>query len=327
MRRREFIVGLGGAVASPLAARAQQPAQPIVGFINGASLETTTRLVAAFRRGLAENGYFSGQNVSVEYHWLEGQYDQLPALVADLVRRGVAVIATPGNTAAALAAKAATAEIPIVFGVGEDPIRLGLVASFPRPGGNATGINFFASEAVPKRLGLLRDLVPTANRVALLVNPTNIAQAEANLQQVQDAARLVGLPVDVFEASNSGEIEEAFARMARERAGALIIAGENYFFSRSAQLATLALHYGIATSTVTREYVEAGALMSYGADVEDMFHQVGVYTGNILKGAKPANLPVVQSSKFEFVINLQTAMALGLQIPPTVLALADRVIE
>jgi putative ABC transport system substrate-binding protein len=327
VRRREFIGLVGGAAAWPLAARAQQPAMPVVGLITAGSLDTSARYLGAFHAGLGEIGYVESRNVTIEYHWLEGQYDRLPALIAELVRRRVAVIAAPGNTAAALAAKAATATIPIMFGVGDDPVRLGLVASLARPGGNLTGMNFFTAEAVPKRLGLLHELVPKANRVAVLVNPSNIANAEAALREVQNAARMIGLSIDILKASTSREIEEAFATMVRERIEALFIGGDGYFGSRRLQLATLATRHGIATSYVTREFVQAGGLMSYGPDSADMWHRVGIYTGQILKGAKPADLPVVQSTKFEFVINMQTARALGIEVPPTLLATADEVIQ
>jgi putative tryptophan/tyrosine transport system substrate-binding protein len=327
MRRREFIAGLGSAAAWPLAVRAQQAAIPVVGFISAGSLDTSEHNLGALRAGLGEIGYVEGQNVSIEYHWLEGQYDRLPALIAELVRRRVAVIAAPGNTAAALAAKAATATIPIMFGVGDDPVRLGLVASLARPGGNLTGMNFFTAEAVPKRLGLLHELVPKANRVAVLVNPSNIANAEAALREVQNAARMIGLPIDVLKASTSREIEEAFAAMVRERVEALFITGDGYFASRRLQLATLAVRHGIATSYSSSEFVQAGGLMGYGPDQADMWHQVGAYTGQILKGAKPDDLPVEQSTMFAFAINLQTARLLGIDVPPTLLAIADEVIQ
>jgi len=327
MRRREFIAGLGSAAALPMVARAQQSELPVVGFIRGGSLDTSGRYLAAFRTGLGETGYVEGQNVLVEYHWLEGQLDRVPALVADLVRRRVAVIATPGNPATAQVAKAATTTIPIVFGVGEDPVRLGLVASLARPGGNATGMNFFSLEAVPKRLGLLHELLPNAVRVAVLVNPASTAAAESTLREVQDAAGLIGLPIDVLKATTSREIEAAFAAMGRERVEALIVGTDGYFTSRRVQFATLATRHGIPASYANRDFVEAGGLMSYGTDQADMWHQVGAYTGQILKGAKPADLPVVQSTKFEFVINMQTARALGIGVPPTMLARADEVIE
>src|SRR5262252_5874704 len=315
MKRREFITLLSGAAAAwPLAARGQQPAMPVVGLVNARSPEASERQVAAFRKGLNEAGYVEGQNVTVEYHWLIGQYDRLPSLMADLVRRRVAVIATPGATLPALAAKAATATVPIVFGVGEDPVGLGLVASFARPGGNATGINIFLNGLVAKRLGLLHELVPKAVRVAVLVNPANAPSAEATLRDLPEAARSIGLQIWVLNASTSREIEAAFAALVRERADALFVAPDAFFVSRRVQFVTLAARYGIPTAHNAREEVEAGGLMSYGTDNLDMWRQVGAYTGQILKGAKPADLPVLQSTKFEFVINLQTARALGLDV-------------
>ena len=275
---------------------------------------------------LNEAGYDEGQNVTVEYHWLEGRYDRLPALIADLVRRRVAVIATPGDTQASLSAKAATATIPIVFGVGEDPVRLGLVANLARPGGNATGINFFPQEVMAKRLGLLHDLVPKAARIAVLVNPTT-ATAEATLRDIPEAARAIGLQIQLLNASTSREIETAFATIVRDRADALFLAADAFFASRRGQFVTLAARDRMPTSCGNRDMVEAGLLMSYGTKVADMFRQVGIYTGSILKGGKPAELPVLQSTKFEFVINLQTAKALGLEVPNSVQLLADEVIE
>ena len=325
--RREFIAGLGGtAFAWPLAARAQQPALPVVGFVRVGSADANARNVAAFRKGLNETGYVEGQNLTVEYHWLEGQYDRLPALMADLVRRKVAVIATPG-TEAALAAKVATATIPIVFGVGQDPVRLGLVASLARPDGNATGINFFAAEVAAKRLRLLHDLVPKAVRVAVLFNPVNASSAENNLHEVQQAASTIGLQILVLNASTIGEIDAAFATLERERPDALFVSPDGFFFSRAVQFATLTARDRIPASYSLRDYVAAGGLMSYGADFTDSFRQVGGYTGSILKGVKPAELPVVQSTKFEFVINLQSARALGIDVPQNVLSIADEVIE
>jgi len=326
--RRQFISALGGAaIAWPLGARAQQPAMPVVGFIRDGSADASAHLAAAFRKGLNETGYVEGQNVTVEYHWLEGQYDRLPALVADLVRRQVAVIAIPGTAPAALAAKAATATIPIVFGVGEDPVQLGLVASFARPGGNATGINFFAQEVAAKRLRLLHDLVPKAVRVAVLVNPANAPAAESTLRAVLQAASTLGLQIQILNASTIGEIDAAFATLARERPDALFVTGDAFFVSRRGQLATFTAVNKIPAAYVSRDYVAAGGLMSYGTDLADMFHQVGVYTGSILKGAKPADLPVLQSVKFEFIINLQTARALGIEVPSGLLSIADEVIE
>jgi putative tryptophan/tyrosine transport system substrate-binding protein len=326
MRRRAFLTALGGAVAAwPLAARAQQPAMPVVGFVNAGSSDAP--LGAAFRKGLNEAGYFEGQNVTVEYHYLEGQFDRLPALMADLVRRRVAVIATPAGNFAAQLAKAATTTIPIVFGVGEDPVKLGLVASLARPAGNLTGINFFATELEAKRLALLHELVPKAVRIAVLVNPANITATESALRNIPDAARAMGPQIQVLKASTRSEIEAAFAALVRDRADALHVAGDVFFTSRRVQFATLAASYRIPATYPSREAVEAGGLMGYQADRAGMYRQVGAYTGQILKGAKPAELPVLQSTKFEFVINLQTARALGLDVPPTLLARADEVIE
>ena len=327
MKRREFITLLGGAVAWPCAARAQQAAMPIVGLVGPRSPEESTRLVAAFRKALNETGYIEAQNVMVEYYWLEGKYDRLPALMADLVRRRVAVIATPAFTAAAPVAKAATTTIPIVFGVAEDPVKLGLVASFARPGGNATGINFLSSEVIAKRLGLLHDLVPKAVRIAVLINPANSPTAATALRETSEAAHGLGLQIQILNASTSREIEVAFATLVRERPDALLIAPDGFFSSRRVQIVTLAAHHRVPAAYFSREFVEVGGLMSYGSDISDVYRQVGVYTGQILKGAKPADLPVVQSTKLEFVINMQTAKALGLEVPPQLLASVDEAIE
>jgi len=325
--RRKFLATLGGAGAAwPLAARAQQPAMPVVGFINPRSAEGSAQYAAAFRKGLAETGYVEGQNVTVEYHWLEGQYDRLPSLIADLVRRRVAVIAA-GNTATVLAAKAATSTIPLVFQVGEDPVKIGLVSSLSRPGGNATGINFFSSEIVAKRLGLLHELVPKAVRIAVLVNPASAPAAEAVLRDIPSAARAIGLQIVVLKASASREIEATFATLVHERADALFVASDGFFASRRVQFATLATHYRIPAAYGTREFPEVGGLMSYGTDNADRFRQAGVMSGQILKGANPADLPVQQSTKFEFVINLQTAKTLGLEVSNALQLLADEVIE
>jgi len=328
VKRRQFITLLGGTAAAwPLAGRAQQPAMPVVGLINLGTPDAMARYVAAFRNALSEAGYVEGQNVTVEYHWLEGQYDRLPALMADLVRRHVAIIATPGGTPAALAAKAATTTIPIVFGVAEDPVRLGLVANLARPGGNATGVNFFLGEVLAKRLGLLHDLVPKAVRIAVLVNPANAPTAEATLRDLPEAARAIGLQIQVLNATTTPEIDAAFATIVRDRADALFVAPDAFFAARRGQLATLAARDRVPTSCPNREMVEAGLLMSYGTNIADMFRQAGIYTANILKGDKPAELPVLQSTKFEFVINLQTARALGLEVPNALQLLADEVIE
>jgi putative ABC transport system substrate-binding protein len=327
MRRREFIAGVGSAAAWPLAARAQQPALPVIGYLDSGSADATADRVRSFRKGLGETGYVEGRNVMVEYHWLEGQYDRLGALAADLVRRRVAAIATPGTTSAAIAAKAATTTIPIVFAVGEDPVKLGLVTSLAHPGGNATGVNFFSAELVAKRLALLHELVPKAMRVAVLVNPANGPLAETTLREVREAARTIGLQIQVLNATTSNDIDAAFATLAREHPDVLFIAGDAFFIGRRAQLVTLAARDRIPAVYTNREYVAAGGLMSYGTDAADRYRQVGVYTGNILKGAKPADLPVVQSTKFEFVINLQTAKLLGIEVPETLLATADEVIQ
>src|SRR5262249_53074694 len=284
-------------------------------------------LAAAFRKGLNEAGYVESQNVTVEYHWLDGQFDRLPALMADLVRRRVAVIATPLGNLAAQVAKAATTTIPIVFSVGEDPVKLGLVASLARPGGNATGINFVAQEITAKRLGLLHELVPKAARIAVLTNPANTATAESTLRDIPDAARAIGLQIQVLNASTSSDIEAAFATLVRDRADALYVAGDIFFSSRRVQFATLAASYRIPAAYTGRHIVEVGGLMSYATDRADMLRQVGAYSGQILKGAKPADLPVIQSTKFEFVINLQTTRSHGLEMPPGLLTPADALIE
>ena len=324
MKRREFISLIGGAAAMvPLVARAQQPAIPVVGFINAGTADASTRRIAAFRKGLSEAGYAEGQNVIVEYHWLEGNYDRLPAVVTDLVQRRVAVIATPSSTEAALAAKTATATIPIVFGVVQDPTELGLVASLARPGGNATGVNFFAIEIDAKRFGLMHELLPKATRFAVLVNRGSATLTEHTSKAIKEAARALGLDGLLFNASTRAEIDAAFAAFGRERADALFIAGDAFFYSRAVQLATLAVRDRLPASYPSREMVEAGLLMSYGTSLADVFRQVGIYTGSILKGAKPADLPVLQSTKLEFVINLQTARSLNLDIPPILLARAD----
>jgi len=327
MNKRAFITLLGGAAGWPLAARAQQAGMPVIAFIDATSAVASARWTAAFRKGLNETGYTEGRNVAVEYHWLEGRYDRLPALLAELVGRRVAVIATPGSTPAALAAKAATTTIPIVFGVGEDPVKLGLVANLARPGGNATGVNFFVSEVVRKRLGLLRDLIPRAVRIAVMINPGNAATAEATLREVQKAADALGLQIHVVNASTSDEINAAFATISHERAEALFLGPDAFFNSRRVQLVTLSARDRIPTVYGTRDYVEVGGLMSYGTNITDSFSQAGVYVGKILNGTKPAELPVIQSTKFEFVINLQTAKALSLDVPSGLLLAADEVIE
>jgi len=298
---------------------------PIVAFVNAGSPDAP--LAAAFRNGLNEAGYFEGQNVTVEYHWLEGQFDRLPALMADLVRRRVAVIATPAGNYAAQVAKAATTAIPIVFGVGEDPMKLGLVASLARPDGNLTGINFFATELEAKRLALLHELVPKAVRIAVLVNPANTPAAESALRDIPEAARAIGLQIQILKASTSREIEAAFATFARERPDALFVGNDAFLTSRRVQLVHLATFHKVPAIFATRDFTEVGGLMSYGVNITDALRQVGVYAGRILKGSKPADLPVMQSTKFELVINAVTAGMLGLTVPPTLLSVADEVIE
>jgi putative ABC transport system substrate-binding protein len=327
MKRRQFITLLGGAAAAwPLAARAQQRTMPVIALLNGGAADGSERYVTSFRKGLIESGCVEGRNVTVEYHWLNGQYQRVDAVVADLVRSRVAVIASPGFTPGALVAKAATTTIPIVFGVGDDPVKLGLVASLARPGGNATGINFFVHEIVSKRLGLLHELLPKAVRIAILVNPGNAAAAQATLEDARKAALALGLQILAFYASTSLEIEAAFAGMTRGGADALLVAGDGFFYSRRAQLATLAARDRLPTIGPS-QVAQVGFLMEYGTDTPEMFRQAGVYAGNIVQGIKPSDLPVVQSTKFELVINLKTAKALGLEIPPKLLALADEVIE
>jgi putative tryptophan/tyrosine transport system substrate-binding protein len=326
MRRREFITLLGGAAAAwPLAARAQQPTMPVVGYL-GASLRSPNEaVIAVLRQSLAEAGYVDGRNVRIEYHFAEGRYDRLPAMAAELARRQVAVlVATP--TVAALAAKAATATIPIVFSTTDDPIKLGLVASLARPGDNATGVYFFLSDLAAKQLGLLRELVPAAARIGLLVNPEN-ANVENVTQEVTAAASAMGVQIEVARASDSRAIEAAFLLFARNKADALLVGADPFFFSRRVQLTTLATRHALPAIYNVREYAEVGGLMSYGTSLADVFRQVGVYTARILKGAKPADLPVVQSTRFELVINLPTARALALEVPPPLLARADEVIE
>jgi ABC-type uncharacterized transport system substrate-binding protein len=324
-RRREFISLLGGAAAWPFAARAQQAAMPMIGYLGAGSPATTAGTLATLRQVLADAGYVEGRNVAIEYRFAEGKYDRLPALAAELVRRQVAVIvAIP--TPAALAAKAATTTIPIVFVAAEDPVKLGLVANLARPGGNVTGGSILFAELGPKQLGLLRELVPTAARVGLLINPNNI-NAEEVTKDVTAAGAAVGVDIEVVHASNILEIDAAFATLVRKRADALVTATDSLFFNRRLQLATLATRHAIPAVFNAREYAEAGGLMSYGTSLTEAFRQVGIYTGRILQGAKPADLPVVQSSKFEFVINLSTARALGIDVPPTLIARADEVIE
>jgi putative tryptophan/tyrosine transport system substrate-binding protein len=325
MRRREFITLLGGAAAWPLAARAQQPALPVIGFVNSSSLDAYAHVLRAFRQGLKDTGYLEGANVTIEYRWAEGQYDRLPALAADLLRRQVAVIVANGP--AAPAAKEATSTIPIVFVAALDPVEVGLVASLNRRGGNLTGVSTLNVELLPKRLGLLHDLMPTAARVALLVNPVNAAHTEAPLSNAEAAARAFGLQVQIVSASTSREIDAAFTGLAHERVDALFVFPDLFFFNRRVQMVQLAARHAIPATYPVREFAEVGGLMSYGTSTADAWRRAGAYTGRILKGAKPADLPVVQAIKFELVINHQTARMLGLEVPPTLLAIADEVIE
>jgi putative ABC transport system substrate-binding protein len=327
LKRREFITLLGGAaVARPLAARAQQPTMPVIGFLHPTSPDAFPDRLRGFRQGLKETGYVEGENVVIRHRFAENQIDRLSAMVGDLVAGRVAVI-TAANSPPALAAKAATTTIPIVFITPEDPVRLGLVASLAKPGGNLTGINLLSGELAAKRLELLRELVPGAARVAVLVNPANPSTTETTLRDVEAAARSMGLQIQVLKASTSHEIDAAFATLARERSNTLFVGGDPFFTSRRVQLAVLAAHYSIPSTSGTREITEAGGLMSYGANIPDGWREAGAYVGRILKGAKPTDLPVVQSTKFELVINAQTAKTLGLAVSPSLLALADEVIE
>ena len=327
MRRREFVTLIGGAVTWPIGVRAQQPALPVVAFVNLRSAEASVRLANAFRRGLNEAGWVDGQNVTVEYNWLDGRFDRVSSVIADIVRRRVAVITTPGTIYGAQAAKAATTTIPIVFGVGDDPVKQGLVASLARPGGNVTGYNFLLVEIGAKRLELLHGLVPKAARFAMLVNPENVPVAARTLREVPEAARAIGLQMRILNPSTKDEIEAAFITLVRDKIDALFVAPDPFFISQRDQFATLTVRYRIPAAYSTRDDVEAGGLRSYGTDNQEMYRQVGIYTGQILKGAKPADLPVLQSTKFEFLINLKTAKALGIEVPNSILLLADEVIE
>jgi putative tryptophan/tyrosine transport system substrate-binding protein len=327
MKRREFISLLGGAAAWPRAARAQQSAMPVIGFLHPSSPEPFADRPRAFRQGLREVGFVEGENLAIEYRWADNQIDRLPALAAELVRRQVAVIAAVGGNNSAFAAKAATTTIPIVFDVGEDPVKLGLVASLARPGGNLTGINFFTVELAAKRLELLRELVPGAVRIAVLVDPVGVTTTGSTLRDVEAAARAMRLQIRVLNASTSDEIEAAFASFEDERPDALIVGISPFFLTRRVQLAQLAARHTIPAIYQDRLHVDVGGMISYGASLTDAYRQVGAYTGRILKGAKPADLPVLQSSKFELVINHPTARMLGVVVPPTLLARADEVIE
>jgi putative ABC transport system substrate-binding protein len=326
VRRREFIAGLGGAAALPLTAWAQQAGIPVVGFLIVGSPEAQAAVVAAFRKGLNEAGYVEGRNVAIETRFAENQFDQLPAVLADLIRRRVTVIATAGGPAPALAAKAATMTIPIVFGSGGDPIQIGLVASLNRPGGNMTGVSSMMVELMPKRLGLLQELVPGAVRFGVLVNP-NGPNAAPIVGGVQSAAAAGGRQIDVFEASTNREIEAAFAGLAHKRTEALLLGPDPLFYSRRVQLATLAARHAVPSISWDRDFVEVGGLMSYGVGTTYVYRQVGIYTGRILKGEKPSDLPVMQPTKFELVVNQATARTIGIEVPPMLLARADEVIE
>jgi putative ABC transport system substrate-binding protein len=326
MRRREFITLLGGSAAWPFAARAQQGTMPVIGFLHSASPDGNADRVRTFRQGLKETGFVEGENVAIEYRWADSQVERLPALATELVRRGVAVMVVFGPVVA-FAAKAATTTIPIVFVVPEDPVRLGLVTNLARPGGNLTGINFFPAEVTGKRLELLRELVPAAVRIAVLVEPTNPTSTESTLRDVEGASRAMGLQMQVFKVSTSREIDAVFEGFVRERPDALLAPISAFLMDRRVQLALQAAICRVPATYALREFVEAGGLMSYGASLRDAYRQVGTYAGRILKGAKPADLPVVQATKFELVINAQTARMLGLTVPPTLLARADEVIE
>jgi ABC-type uncharacterized transport system substrate-binding protein len=326
MKRREFIAGLGGAAAWPFAARAQQPALPVIGFLSSMPAGDAVNFIDAFRRGLGETEIVEGRNVTIEYRWADNQYDRLPALAADLVRRQVAVIAAPGSAPAALAAKAATATIPIVFGNASDPVQTGLVASLNHPGGNITGFSEMNMEVGPKRLALLRALLPQAARFGMLLDPRN-ASAEFLTREARTAAAMIGRPIEIITASTDGEIDAAFASLGQKRVEALAISPSPLFFPSRVRVVALAARHAVPAIYWDRVFPDAGGLMSYGSSVMDMTRQVGVYTGKILKGAKPADLPVMQPTRFELVINLKTAKALGLTIPETLLATADEMIQ
>jgi ABC-type uncharacterized transport system substrate-binding protein len=327
MKRREFIMLIGGAAAAwPLAVRAQQAAMPVIGYLSARSPDDTAHLVVAFRKGLSESGFVEGQNVTIEYRWALGQHDQLPALALELVQRPVDVIVSTGGESAALAAKRATSTIPIAFVIGSDPVVLGLAASYNQPGGNATGINILTAALEPKRLGILHQLVPQAETIAVLLNP-NFPSYERQLRDVQEAARAMGLKIHVLRAATDREIDTGFETVAQEHIAAITVAADPFFDTRRDKLVALAARHAVPTMYHFREFAAAGGLMSYGIDLRDTYRQIGVYAGRILRGAKPANLPVLQPTKFEFVINLKTAKALGLTIPSGVLSTADAVIE
>jgi putative ABC transport system substrate-binding protein len=328
MRRREFILGVGAAAAAtPTSVLAQQQTVPVVGVLGITFPHERPERLIAFRKGLSELGFVEGKNVAIEYRWAEGHYDRFPELAFDLVRRQVALIAALGSVPAVVAAKSATKVIPIVFAVADDPVKLGLVESLSRPEGNATGINFFTAELVPKRMGLLHELLPQAKVVAVLRNPDDVQRAESLLQEVSTAARSTGFETRIVNAATAKDLDSAFVSFGRDRPDALFVGPDIFFNSRRVQLAILAAHYSIPTTFAVRDYVEAGGLMSYGTDINDAYRQVGVYAAQILRGAKPTDLPVLQPTRFELVINMQTARTLGVDVPPTLLARADEVIE
>jgi putative ABC transport system substrate-binding protein len=327
VNRRDFVTFLGGAVvACPLVARAQPPALPVVGVLEAGAPETSADLVAAFRKGLGESGYLDGRNVAVEFHWAKNDSSRLPELVADLVRRRVAIIAAPGNNAAAMVAKSATSAIPIVFSTGADPVEVGLVASLNRPGGNITGISYMNVELGAKRLGLLHELLPAAGRFALLVDPRNL-QSQSLVTDLQSAAASIGRLLDILSVGTAAEINTAFAVLAQNRSDALLVSPLPFLYDRRVQILTLAARHAVPAIYPAREWAEAGGLMSYGSSYADQHRMAGVYTGRVLKGEKPADLPIMRATKFELVINAQTAKACGIDIPPTLLARADEVIE
>jgi putative ABC transport system substrate-binding protein len=326
MRRRDFIAIVGGAAAWPLTALAQQPAMPMIGYLSSRSPGEAAALVVAFRKGLGEAGYVEGQNVAIEYRWAEGQYDRLPALAADLAQRGVAVLVTTGGEPSALAAKAATSTIPIVFTVGGDPVKIGLVESLNRPGGNATGISLLTTTPESKRLGLLHELVPGAKVVGVLIDP-NYQEAEAQARELRDAAATIGQRIFIAYAKSDSELTSAFETLVRERADALLVSADPFFDTRRDRIIAFAAEHRMPAVYQFRQYAVGGGLMSYGVSLPDGYSQVGNYAGRILKGAKPADLPIVQSIRFEFVINLKTAKTLGLEVPAMLLARADEVIE
>jgi putative tryptophan/tyrosine transport system substrate-binding protein len=327
MKRREFIAGLSGVAAWPVVAQAQQPAMPVIGYLDAGSLTTRQELVSVVHSGLAQIGYVEGRNLAVEYRWAENHYDRLPGLVADLVGRQVAVIVTPGSTPAALAAKAATKSIPIVFQIGNDPVEIGLVASLNRPGGNITGISILNKTVVAKRLQLLHELVPAATSIAALFNPSNAVGAETQTRELQVAASILGVRMLILNASDEGEFDAVFATVVREQVGGLLVGGDVLFLNYSNKLVALATHHRVPAMYPWREVIAAGGLMSYGGNEMDSLRQAGIYVGRILKGEKPSDLPVQQSTKIDFAINLKAAKALGLTIPETLLATADEVIQ